>query len=425
MGIFSGKRFFVYGKGLSGKAAKKAIKKRGGRVSVYSDKCGEFCTPPERGYYSAIISPGIKKEHPVYSYCKTRGIKAMGEIELGFMLTDKPIVGVTGTNGKTTVTRLASKMLGCTACGNIGYPLTAAIDGKSNVLCCELSSFQLSGATNIAPHVAVITNIAPDHIDYHGSFEEYCRCKCNIAAKMSENDYLILGDDVPIGALSSLDTRASIIRCSADKVVDGAYVYRDNFWFMGDRICSVDYLRLQGSHNVKNALCAIAAAKLMCADNKSIVKALSTVASEPHRIEYVGSYCGKRWIDDSKSTNILSTVAAVEYMSGPLCLIVGGRNKGLDFDELFSLLTASGAISKITYFVAMGESASDLTESGKKFGLNVVAVKKLTDAVAAAAESCADTVLLSPACASFDEFNGYGKRGEAFRAAVEALGRKK
>ena len=425
MGIFSGKKFFVYGNGLSGKSAKKAIKKRGGTASVYSDKDGRFCPPPERDYYSAIISPGIKKNHEVYLYCSERGIRTMGEAELGFVLTDKPIVGVTGTNGKTTVTRLASKMLKCTACGNIGFPLTSAIDEKSEVLCCELSSFQLDSATDIAPHVAVITNIAPDHIDYHGSYEQYCRAKCNIASNMTENDYLILGDDVPVGALSHLDTRANIVRCRVDNVVDGAYSYRDNFWFMGERICSVDYLRLQGNHNIKNALCAIAAAKLMNADNRDIVTALSTASSDPHRIQFVGTACGKKWIDDSKSTNISSTVAAVEYMTGSVCLIVGGRNKGLDFDGLFSALADEGLKEKTTRVIAMGESAGDMVESGGKFGFEVYAVKKLADAVEAAAECDAETVLLSPACASFDEFNGYGKRGEAFKAAVEVLSRKK
>ncbi len=391
---------------------------------MYTDKNGAFSAPPERGYYSAIVSPGIKKDHPVYEYCRSRAIKTMGEIELGFMLTDKPIVGVTGTNGKTTVTRLASKMLKCTACGNIGYPLTTAIDGKSGVLCCEISSFQLASA-NIKPRIAVITNIAPDHIDYHGSYDEYCRCKCNIASEMDEKDYLVLGDGVPVGALTSLNTRANVVRCCADKVVDGAYVYNGNLWFMGERICSTDYLRLQGEHNIKNALCAIAAAKLMNTNNKDIVAALSTVVGEPHRIETVGKYCGKTWIDDSKSTNILSTVAAVEYMCGSVCLIVGGRNKGLDFDGLFSALTAESLSKKIVCVIAMGECAADIVHSGKNFGLEVIATEKLNDAVLAAAQSDAETVLLSPACASFDEFDGYDKRGEAFRAEVEALGRKK
>lgn len=425
MGVLSGKRFFIYGNGISGKSAKKAIKKRGGLASVFSDKDGEFCAPPDRGYYSAVISPGIRKDHAVYEYCKARGIKTMGEAELGFTLTDKPIVGVTGTNGKTTVTRLTSKMLKCTACGNIGYPLTAAIDGNDDVLCCELSSFQLDGATNIVPRVAVITNIAPDHIDYHGSYEAYCRCKCNIASGMDEDDYLVLGDDVPVGALSSLDTRANIVRCCADKTVDGAYVYRDNFWFMGERICSVDYLRLQGEHNIKNALCAIAAAKLMNADNRSIVSALSSVASEPHRIESVGTYDGKKWIDDSKSTNVQSTLAAVDYACGTVCLIIGGRNKGLEFDELFTAITDERMRDKIVCVIAMGECAEDISRCGKKYGVDVCSVEKLADAVTVASGSRAETVLLSPACASFDEFDGYGQRGEAFRAAVQALGRKK
>lgn len=418
MKIFEGKRFFIYGDGISARAAYRAIAKNGGKAKIYTDRCGLFDTPPDRSYDGAVVSPGIKPTHNVYKFCAERNIRAFGEAEIGFSLAKCRSVGVTGTNGKTTTTRLIADMIGGTACGNIGYPVTAAADKERTALVCELSSFQLYNSV-VTPDVAVIVNVAEDHLDWHGSAEEYYRCKCNIAANMA-GGFLVIGDDVPIGALGSLRTKAEIIRCSADGAANcGAYVRDGYFWFDGKRVSPVDYLRLQGRHNLKNALCAVAAAKCMGADNDRILMALSSATLSPHRLENAGSALGKRWIDDSKSTNVSSCLAAVEATTGSLCLIVGGRDKGLDYKTLFCALDES----RIESVVAMGESAQLIRDGAakSKCGIRVTVVDGLSDAVKAAAKSAADTVLLSPACASFDEFTDYKARGEKFRAEVKAL----
>ncbi len=420
MNVFKGQDFFVYGAGVSGKSACRAIKHRGGRAKLYSDKCGSFTVPPEKNYSAAVISPGILPSHAVYGYCAERGIRVKGEAELGFELAECPVVGVTGTNGKTTVTGLIADMLGGTACGNIGYPITTAVDKEKHALVCELSSFQLRTAV-ISPAVAVITNIAADHLDYHGSFAEYCRCKCNIASNM-KGGYLVIGEDVTVGALKTLDTSAQIVRCSTTARTDGAYIDGEYFMFSGERVCRVDYLRLKGKHNIKNALCAIAAAKCFGADNAAVLKALSTAKAAPHRIADIGEACGKRWIDDSKGTNIAATLAAADMTRGTVCLIAGGRGKGLDFDELFEALP-----DRVTDVIAMGESAQDIRDSAARTSAaaNITVVDGLSAAVAAAAKTDAETVLLSPSCSSFDEFDNYAARGERFRAEVAALGRRK
>ncbi len=414
---FDGKRYFIYGDGVSGRAAQKAIKRRGGKAKIYADECGRFIAPPEKQYAAAVISPGIKPTHAVYEYCRARGIKAVGEAEIGFAIADCDIVAVTGTNGKTTTVRLLADMLGGTACGNIGYPLTAAADGaKRTPLVAELSSFQLHDAV-VTPRVAVITNAAADHLDWHGSAEAYYADKCNIANNM-DGGYLVLGADVPVVALDALDTKAEIVRCAVGAAVDGAYVTDGYFYFMGSRVCPEDYLRLQGEHNVKNALCAIAAAKCMGADNGQILAALCSATSAPHRIEYVGEAVGKIWIDDSKGTNIAACLAAVETVSGTVCLIAGGRNKGLDFAELFEALP-----ERVVEVVAMGESAQALRDcAAGATAAKITVVDGLSRAVKAAAQSEAKTVLLSPACASFDEFRDYAARGDRFAAEVRALG---
>lgn len=417
MGIFGGQRFFIYGNGLSGRAAYRAIKRRGGKAKIYSDESGRFIPPPQKKYDAAVISPGIRPEHAIYKFCAEHGIKTVSEIDLGFIAASGPIVGVTGTNGKTTTTRLIADMLGVTACGNIGYPLTAAVEKQcGRPLVCELSSFQLYGSHGISPRVAVITNIASDHLDYHGSIDEYARCKCSIADNMDDG-YLVLGESIPISALKTLKTRAEIVRCSQDAAVDGAYISDGYFCFFGRRVCPVDYLRLQGRHNIENALCAVAAAKCMGADNGDILAALSSARPAPHRIADVGRACGKRWIDDSKSTNVSSCLAAVEATEGTICLITGGRDKGLDFSELWQGLDA-----RVVDVIAMGESAQTIRDSATGvFDGKLTVVNGLTDAVKVAAASSADTVLLSPACASFDEFKNYAQRGEKFKAAVSAL----
>lgn len=376
--------------------------------------------PPQTAYYyAAVISPGIKPTHPVYAYCEERGIRTVGEAELGFLLAESPVVGVTGTNGKTTTTRLIADMLGGTACGNIGFPITAAVEKSRKPLVCELSSFQLYRA-NISPQVAVITNISADHLDWHGSAEEYCACKCNIANGM-RGGYLVLGGDVPVEALKTLRTDAEIVRFSSERIVDGAYISDGYFCFYGSRVCPVDYLRLRGKHNIKNALAAIAAAKCMGAENAAVLSALSSAAAAPHRIAYIGEYGGKRWVDDSKGTNISACIAALEATDGSVCLILGGRGKDLDFSQLFS----HASMSRVCDAVAMGECAAEIATSARQSGFegNVLEVGCLADAVKAAASTRAEVVLLSPACASFDEFDDYAQRGERFAALAATVGK--
>ncbi|MCH5165451.1 MAG: UDP-N-acetylmuramoyl-L-alanine--D-glutamate ligase [Clostridiales bacterium] len=417
MGVFDGKRYFVYGNGVSGKSACRAIKKNGGKAKLFADDRGRFIAPRENHYDGAIISPGIKPTHAVYEYCKERAIPTLGEVEIGFEIAgERRIIGVTGTNGKTTVTRLIADMVGGVACGNIGYPISTAAMKTDKTLVCELSSFQLNKA-NISPDVAVITNIAPDHLDWHGSFENYCASKCNIAANM-DGGYLVLGEDVPVGAISSLSTRAEIVRCSSSSMCDGAYIAGDYFCFMGKRVCPTDYLRLPGVHNVKNALCAIAAAMCAGADNSAVLSALSTIAPSPHRIEYVGRTCGKVWIDDSKGTNVSACLAAVAQTVGTVCLIAGGRGKATDFSELFENID-----KRVIEVVAMGETSQAIRDSAASITpeLKITVVNGLADAVRAAALSSAETVLLSPACASFDEFKSYAERGEKFQEEVKSL----
>ncbi len=406
----------IYGNGTSGRSAFAAVTKRGATAQIFSDKpTGEFVMP-DGVYDFAVISPGISPTHPVYAYCDDRGINRIGEAELGFMLKTQPAIGITGTNGKTTTVRLTADMTGGVACGNIGYPITTAIDSAGErTLVCELSSFQLAGSTHISPEVAVITNISSDHLNWHGTLDRYYESKCRIAGENTK--FLVLSDDIPVKALKALHTNAEIVYCSTERTVDGAYIDDGNFCFFGERICRTDYLRLNGKHNLKNALCAVAASKCMNASDSDIIRALSAAELAPHRLNEIGRVCGKRWIDDSKSTNISSCLAALDTTVGTVCLITGGSDKGLDFSELFGSLDAG-----VVDVIAMGATAETIKKCGEKSGISVTAVDGLESAVKAASSSRAETVLLSPACASFDEFENYKARGDKF---IELVGRLK
>lgn len=416
MEIFGGKRFFIYGDGVSGRAAKQAIKKNGGKAKIYSDLGGAFVPPPDKHYDGAVISPGIKPTHAVYEYCARRGIDVFGEVDIGFSLAKCDIVGVTGTNGKTTVTRMIAGMTEGVACGNIGYPISLAVMKNPRVIVCELSSFQLH-TSRVSPTVAVITNTSPDHIDWHGSAENYYADKCKIASG-DKCKYLVLGEDVRVGALNGLKTNAQIVRTSTKSICDGAYVSDGYFCFNGERVCPTDYLRLPGEHNKRNALTAIAAAKCLGANNRAVLSALSQIEASPHRTETVGYACGKLWVDDSKGTNVSACRAAIDLYPDSICLIVGGRGKDTDFSELFI-----GLSDRVKSVIAMGETAQGIRDAACEHarGLKVTVVNKLADAVEAAASSNEKTVLLSPACASFDEFNSYAERGEKFAQLVGAL----
>ncbi len=420
MNIFADKRFLIYGKGISGKAAVRAVRACGGKAKLRADADGTFVLKDGKLYDACVVSPGIKPSHAVYGYCKANNIPVIGEVDIGFAIAKErglTVIGVTGTNGKTTTTQLIADLVGGAACGNIGYPIsTAALKTDKSVLVCELSSFQLYNAS-VHPHIAIITNVASDHVDWHGSIEEYFNCKLRIAENLTADDFLILGD-VPVKALDRLNTDARIINCSACDAPDGACVRDGFFCFSGERVCPTDYLRLQGEHNIKNALCAIAAAKCMGVDNRKILSALSSATPAPHRVEFVGKALGKYWIDDSKGTNVAACKAAIEQTHGSLCLIVGGRSKATDFSELFD-----GLDKRVAEVIAMGEAAQDVRDSAVKLmpELKITLVNGLSDAVRAAARSNAETVLLSPACASFDEFKNYAKRGEKFKAEVKAL----
>lgn len=397
---FFGKRVLIVGSGISGKGAAAALKQSGAIIYFYDGKI------PDNIDF-AVMSPGVKGDLP--SILEQKGIPTIGEIELGYIFDTAPVIAVTGTNGKTTTTMLAGDMLkksgfSTIVCGNIGvsYSENAIKPHQRTVV--EVSSFQLLTIKDFHPNIAIITNISPDHIDRHGTMKNYINAKLDICKNQTESDYVIAPREV-VGLLKERAVKSQIVMLGSDLSVDNGYLIA-----IGKRIMRVDKLRQREEHNIENALMASAAALLMGANADSIALALSEFKQADHRLSFVCKKSGKSYFNDSKGTNIRASIAATKSMNGSTVLIAGGSDKGYEFDELFTELPTT-----VKYVIGMGEVREKLFAAARRQGFeNFIPVSGLEEAVEVAKSLDVNNVLLSPAAASFDSYDGYDKRGEHF-----------
>ena len=370
-----------------------------------------------------VPSPLVRATHPAVAAARAERVPVRSEIDLAAERARVPIVGVTGTNGKTTVTSLTAAMLiasGVRAetAGNIGRPLIDAVADATDVLVAEVSSFQLAFSTTLRPQVAVVLAITPDHLDWHDSFEQYAAAKARIFAQQSGEDLVVFDADDPTArrVCAAAPARRIGVSLRADardcyRVVDDALVYPD-----GRVLAPLSSMRRSLLHDRTNALAAAAAAFEVGATSEGARAALATYATMPHRVALVGEASGVRWYDDSKATNPDATLrAAMSFDS--VVLLAGGRNKGLD---LAVLRTAAPRLRGV---VAFGESQREVVAAFDGTSIPVVEVEDMHGAVRAAdtIARAGDVVLLSPACASFDAYPGYGARGDDFAAEVRTL----
>lgn len=415
---FFDKHILVAGNGISGIGAKESLLKMGATVSTFCD--GEQFE--DKDYDLIVLSPSFEKNHFLYEYAKQKDIPIFGEYALGCMLNDKPLIAITGTNGKTTVTSMLSDIFSLSnkpiVCGNIGLSFSScAIEDNYDVAITEVSSFQLEQTPYMCPKIAVITNITPDHLVRHKTMDEYAKIKFSITAHQMKDDYLILPYDDELYDLSLLKTDAKIVYVSAKQKVDGAYLLGDDFYFYGEKICSKnDMSHLSSYHNQVNALFAIAVSKVYGISSDDIVAALTNYKLPNHRIQLVSSINGVRFYNDSKSTNIDSTLKAIVTMKGNTVLILGGSEKGLDYSELFKNLR------NVVKICAIGEIADNLISCAHKNSFfDIEKFDCLEKAVVNGFLLSPDNVLLSPATASFGEFSSYKERGEKFCKIVERI----
>ncbi|MUV05167.1 UDP-N-acetylmuramoyl-L-alanine--D-glutamate ligase [Flavobacterium rakeshii] len=376
-------------------------------------------------------SPGIPNKSPIVKLLKKKGIPVISEIEFAYKFMDYKTIGITGSNGKTTTTMLTHYLikqggLNMGLAGNIGKSFAWQVaENKHEGYVLELSSFQLDGIETYSPNIAVITNLSPDHLDrYEYNYELYIEAKFRITMNQTKDDYLIYdADDEEINKwLKKNKTKAKTIPFSlSGKVKEGIYV-KDNTIISTinkeEFTMPINELSLEGKHNVKNAMAATAVAQLMRIRKDTIRESLSNFQGVEHRLEKVLKIQNVQYINDSKATNTNATFFALDSMTTPTVWIVGGVDKGNDYDELMSLVR-----EKVKAIICLGVDNHKIMNAFSNVVDVMVETTNMTEAVRIA-QSLAekgDTVLLSPACASFDLFENYEERGKQFKAAVQNL----
>lgn len=427
--------YLVVGLGKSGMSATKFLLGQNHNVFLYdndSDKYEEikndknldkaiFVTNLNKKLLAQIdvcvISPAVNLDSDIMKKIYHMGIKVIGELELGASFCRGELLAITGTNGKTTaVTLLGSIIKGSKTVGNIGEPISGHTKDKK--LVAEVSSFQLMTIDKFRPHIAGITYIDSDHLDYHKTKENYIKAKYNIAKNMGPKDYLVLNSEDPISMHLALETKAKVYAFSLHDECKGAYVKDGKIYFVKRfrprYVMDTKDIKLYGEHNLANVLLCITMARLAGVSIKRIRQQVSTFRGLEHRLEEIAKIDNVTYIDDSKATNISATLVALKSIKGSTILLAGGSYKGYEYDELIQSLN----VKKLIIFGAVKDK---LQAACKRNNFDNYAVAdKLFDAVELAKSMAkdGDIVLLSPASASHDEFKNYIERGEKFEEYV-------
>jgi len=376
-------------------------------------------------------SPGIPDKSPIVKKLVAAGVKVISEIEFAFPYTEAMTIGITGSNGKTTTTMLTHHLLKYAGLnvglgGNIGKSFAWQVaENKFDAYVLELSSFQLDGIINYRPDIAIITNISPDHLDrYEYKYENYINSKFRITMNQTENDYLIYDadDEASTEWLKKNKTKAKLIPFSLTKKFDeGASINNNKMEIKINQeefTMDTEHIALEGKHNMKNAMAASSVAKLMQIRNATIRESLSNFQGVEHRLEKVLKIQNVQYINDSKATNVNATFFALDSMNAPTVWIVGGVDKGNDYNELMSLVR-----EKVKAIICLGIDNRKIIDAFGNVVDIMVEVNNMNDAVKTAQRLTekGDVVLLSPACASFDLFENYEDRGKQFKQAVHNL----
>lgn len=446
------KRVLVVGLGKSGIAAAMFLRDRGARVTVSDARSAQELEREIpalleagvmvetdghglltfRGQDLIVVSPGVPYDTPELAQSRAFGIPVIGELELACRFLQGQITAVTGSNGKTTTTSLIGKIFADSGRdtlvgGNIGVPVIELVQrssvGTMNVL--EVSSFQLEAVEEFVPHIAVVLNITPDHLDRHGSFENYAAMKARITAKQTHADFLVLNaEDKPTQMVAG-KTQAQVFWFSGRRPIrQGAFVHGESIVFVPreggptEPVMPVAEIPLKGAHNVENVLAAVCAARLGGIPAEKIREAVKSFQAVEHRLEFVAEVSGVAYYNDSKATNVDATKKALEAFPGGVHLILGGKDKESDYTELAELVR-----ERVKTVATIG-SAAEKIERQLAGVTKIVSAGTLESAVqTVSAEAMAgDVVLLAPACSSFDQFENYEHRGRRFKEIVRQLG---
>ena len=421
------KSVLVYGLGDSGRAVIKILQTEGARVSFYDDdlKFFEYVgferNPKEKHFDLVVVSPGIKVlGNDLIAYFKEKKIPIISELDFAYLRAKGKIIAVTGTNGKTTVCMLIAKILKEAGlktflCGNIGLPFSAICKKttKDSVTVCEVSNFQLEMCKYFRSDIVCILNVKPDHIDRHGTFEEYKKTKSIICKNLKKNDLLILNLDDEEAKKMIFHKKYQFF--SKNLLKKGVFCKNNQIFLNKKPIVSLNAITLKGEKNLENVLAAVSVCEIFKVENFVFEKVLSSFIPASHRMQQVGIIDGVTYVDDSKATNVSSTVACLDaYKNEKIILLVGGQGKDIDYSPIFQ---TNVAIKKVICF---GSEREKIYNCAKKFGFFAEIFENFALAVDFCKKnaSSGDFVLLSPACSSFDEFSSYAERGECFKNIV-------
>jgi len=446
-----GKKVLIMGAARSGIAASKFLHAHGAHVVLTDIKSGETLRDVDKEVKGLgietlwgeqpdvkkmapdfiIVSPGIPLNIPPLIEAVKLGIPVLSELELAYRFTKAPFIAVTGTNGKTTTTALVGRLFldkgkNVVVGGNIGLPLITHVENltKDDLIVAEVSSFQLESIIDFKPRVAIILNITPDHLDRHGTMEAYRAIKARIFKNQQEEDILILNFDDPLVKELAIGAKSHVIFFSRkNKLEEGVYLENSRLVInIGEGpvpICEPGEINIKGSHNLENAMAAVAAGYMLGLEPEDLKKTLMSFPGVPHRLEVVAEIRGVKFINDSKGTNSDASIKALEAFQEPLILIAGGRNKGSDFRDF-----AAKIKEKVSKLILVGEAAGEIKKAVTEVGFhNFYEAADYPEAVAKAFALAkeGDVVLLSPACASFDMFNNFEERGNVFKELVLQL----
>ncbi|WP_339145729.1 MULTISPECIES: UDP-N-acetylmuramoyl-L-alanine--D-glutamate ligase [unclassified Sutcliffiella] len=370
-------------------------------------------------------NPGIPYSNPLVELAIQKGISVLTEVELAYQISEAPFIGITGSNGKTTTTTLIDEMLAADQkfpliAGNIGkvsVEVAQEASGK-NVMVTELSSFQLMGIDTFRPKISVLLNIFEAHLDYHGTLDEYAKAKARIFKNQTSDDLAVVNaDDTQVMRLAE-GIKPSLVPFSTTTKVDGAYLEDGYVCFKEEKVMAIEDIVLPGKHNLENILAAVAAVKLIGTSDSAIHNVLSNFSGVKHRLQFIGEIEGRRFYNDSKATNILATQKALSAFGENVILLAGGLDRGNDFDDLLPFL------ANVKVLVTFGETAEKLKRTATSAGIKQIKhVDNVEKAVTVAYEmsESGDVILLSPACASWDQYKTFEQRGDIFIDAVHKL----
>ena len=410
--------YLVVGLARSGLAALQVLRARGERADGADSKLGSDGLAELEHARAVVKSPGVPAEAPVIAQARERGIPVLGEVELAWRLMPNEFIAVTGTNGKTTTTELVGHIhreagLPVAVAGNVGTALSTLVDtlAPEAVVVCEVSSFQLEDTLLFAPEGAVLLNLAPDHLDRHGTFEAYRAAKLRVFANQGNDDVAVAPVGLGVENLGGCARRICFGTGPQAELADRG----GQLWWADEPLLAAAELRLRGAHNRLNAMAAAAVCLARGVDADAVRDGLRTFAGVEHRLEDVATLDGVLYVNDSKATNVDSTLVALASLDRPVHVILGGRGKGQDFAPLRAALERRAAG---VYLV--GEAAPALRDVLGRGDDHGDLERALAAARAAAAPG--EVVLLSPACASFDQYEDFEARGRHFKALVRQLG---